>query len=90
MEYFDKPLEAEAPTLPALSAVIADSVARELDVREQFEAGKLPPSVFRTWIAELAKERAAFTRPTQTKSARISRAEFLHEYKLSVARQLKG
>ena len=89
MEYFDKQQEAGAPTAPALSAAVADIDAREADVREQFKAGKLPPTVFKTWLAELATERAALNQPTPTNSARISRSEFLHEYKSSVARQLK-
>jgi hypothetical protein len=79
MEYFDKQQRAEAPTAPALSAALADLNARETDVREQFKAGKLPPAVFKTWLAELARERVTLHRSATTKSARISRADFLHE-----------
>ena len=89
MEYFDKQQRAEAPTAPALSAAIADINAREADVREQFKAGKLPPTVFKTWLAELARERATLHHPATTKSARVSQSDFLHEYKLTLARQLK-
>jgi site-specific DNA recombinase len=89
MEYFDKQEVAELPTAPEFSAALADINAREADVREQFKAGKLPPTVFKTWLEELARERVTLHRPATKRSARISRSDFLHEYKLTVARQLK-
>jgi site-specific DNA recombinase len=89
MEYFEKQQRAETQTVPALSAALAEIHAREADVREQFKEGKLPAAVFKTWLAELAKQRDALSRPTTSKSTRISRSEFLQEYKSAVVRQLK-
>jgi len=89
MEYFDKQQNAETRTSPELSAALAEINAREADVREQFKTGKLPGAVFKSWIAEFAKERDALNRPTTSKSTRISRSEFLQEYKSAVARRLK-
>ena len=50
---------------------------------------KLPAVVFKTWLAELAREREVLNRPTTLKPTRISRSEFLQEYKSAVARRLK-
>ncbi len=82
-------VDTESPTPPVLSATRADIDARESDVREQFKAGKLPPAVFKCWIAEFAKEREVQNRRATPKTPRISRSEFLHEYRAAVARKLK-
>jgi hypothetical protein len=89
MEYLDKQQSVAAPTPPAISAAQADIDARESDVREQFKAGKLPPGVFKSWLAEFAREREALNRRTTPKPARITRADFLQEYKSAVTRKLK-
>ena len=46
-------------------------------------------SGFHSWLAEFTKERDAINRPTMPKPARISRSDFLQEYKSAVARKLK-
>ncbi len=51
MEYLNKHQSAEPPAPPEISAALADIDARESDVREQFKAGKLPPAVFKSWLA---------------------------------------
>ena len=89
MEFFDKQQTADPQTMPAWSAALAEINAREADVKEQFKTGKLPAVVFKTWLAELAREREVLNRPTTLKPTRISRSEFLQEYKSAVARRLK-
>src|SRR5437764_2097430 len=89
MEFFDKQQTADPQTMPAWSAALAEINAREADVKEQFKTGKLPAAVVKTWLAELAREREVLNRPTTLKPTRISRSEFLQEYKSSVARRLK-
>src|SRR3569833_2335053 len=92
MEYLNKQRSAAEPPAPSeTAAALSDVDARESDIRDQFKAGKLPPSVFKTWLAEFAREREALTRATTTpqKSARITRADFLQEYKSAVTRKLK-
>ena len=82
---------AEPPAPPETAAALADIGARESDIRDQFKAGKLPPAVFKTWLAEFAREREALTRRTTAppKSARLTRADFFQEYKSAVTRKLK-
>jgi hypothetical protein len=89
MDYFDKQQSNEPPKIPAVSAALAEINARESDIREQFNAGKMPGPVFKSWLAEFAKEREAINRPMTPRPARISRSEFLQEYKSAVARKLK-
>ena len=89
MEFFDKQQTADPQTMPAWSAALAEINAREADVKEQFKTGRLPAAVFKTWLAELAREREVLNRPTTLKPTRISRSEFLQEYKSAVARRLK-
>lgn len=84
MDYLNKQQNPQpSPAPPETAAALADIDARESDIRDQFKAGKLPPSVFKTWLAEFAREREALTRRTTTppKSARITRSDFLQEYK---------
>jgi site-specific DNA recombinase len=89
MDYFDKQQSTEPTKIPAVSAALAEINARESDIREQFNAGKIPGAVLKSWLAEFAKERDAVNRPTTSRPARISRSEFLQEYKSAVARKLK-
>ena len=89
MEYINKQQSTEPPTLLAQSAALADIDAREAEIREQFKAGKLPAAVFKTWLAEFTRERDALKRSATPKPARITRADFLYEYKVAVARKLK-
>jgi len=66
---------------------MSDIDARESDIRDQFKPGKLPPAVFKTWLAEFAREREALIRcaTASPKSARITRADFLQQYKSAVS-----
>ena len=89
MEFFDKQQTAETRAMPAWSAALAEINAHEADVKEQFKTGRLPAVVFKTWLAELAREREVLNRPATLKPTRISRSEFLQEYKSAVARRLK-
>jgi len=73
MDYFDKQQSTESPKIPAVSTAFADINARESDIREQFNAGKIPGAVFKSWLAEFAKERDAINRPRH-QSRRESRA----------------
>ena len=67
MDYLNKQQSAEPP---AITAAQADIDTRESDIRHQFKAGKLPPAVFKTWLAD-AREREA---PTRRQNPRASRA----------------
>jgi site-specific DNA recombinase len=89
MDYFDKQRSTEAKAAPAVSAALAEIEKRETDVREQFKAGKLPAPVFKSWIAEFAKEREALNRPAAPKAPRVSRSDFLQAYRSAVERKLK-
>jgi recombinase-like zinc beta ribbon protein/recombinase len=92
MEYLKKQQTAEPPAPPELSAAQADIDARESDIREQFKTGKLPSAVFKTWIAEFARERESLNRRRTAgtaQPARVTRADFLQEYRSAVARKLK-
>jgi len=89
MDYFDKQQSTEPPKIPAVLAALAEINARARDIREQFKEGKIPGAVYKSWLAELAKERDAINRPAMPKPPRISRSEFLQEYKSAVARKLK-
>ncbi len=89
MDYFDKQQSTEAKAAPAVSAALAEVDKREADVREQFKAGKLPAPVFKSWIAEFAKERESLNRPAAPKAPRVSRSEFLQAYRSAVERKLK-
>jgi hypothetical protein len=73
MEYFEKQQSVETQAAPAVSAALAEIDKRETDVRDQFKAGKLPAPVFKSWIAEFAKEREARNRPAAPKAPRVSR-----------------
>jgi hypothetical protein len=44
------------------------------DATREGGAGKLPPPVFKSWIAEFAKEREALNRPAAPKAPRVSRS----------------
>lgn len=89
-EYFDKQRKAEPELAPALSAALAEIEKRESEVREQFKSGKLPASVFKSWIGEFTKEREALNRPSVSESPkRISRSEFIREYRFAVERKLE-
>jgi hypothetical protein len=59
MQDLNKQHSAEPPAPPETAAALADIDTRESDIREQFKAGRLPPAVFKTWIAEFAREREA-------------------------------
>ena len=76
--------------MPAWSAALAEINAREADVKVQFKTGRLPAAVFKTWLAELAKEREVLNRPMTLKPTRISRSEFLQEYKSAVSAVARG
>jgi len=87
MEYFEKLHKIARPAEHASSELLAIA-AREAEVREQFKAGKLPSAVFKTWLAELAKERRALSRPAPPPPTQVTRSEFLQAYKAAVARRL--
>ena len=53
------------------------------------KAGKLPQPVFKSWIAEFAKEREALNRPAAPNALRVSRSEFLQAYRSAAERKLK-
>jgi hypothetical protein len=90
MEYFDKQQKAEPEAAPALSAALAEIEKRESEVREQFKSGKLPASVFKSWIGEFAKEREALNRPPASEvPPRVSRSKFIRAYRSAVERKLK-
>ena len=55
MDYFDKQQSAGPPKIPAVSAALAEINVRESDIRGQFNAGKIPGPVFKSWLAEFAK-----------------------------------
>jgi hypothetical protein len=90
MEFFEKQQTAETRTIPAWSAALAEINAREAADKEQFKTGKLPAAIFKTWLAELAKERDVLNRPTTLKPARISHSEFLQEYRSAVQQSRVG
>jgi DNA invertase Pin-like site-specific DNA recombinase len=75
MEYFEKQHANETRAAPAVSTALAEIDKRETEVREQFKAGKLPAPVFKSWIAEFAKEREALNRPAAPKAPRVSRSD---------------
>ena len=90
MEYFDKQQKAEPEAAPPLSAALADIDKRESEVREQFKSGKLPASVFKSWIGEFTKEREALNRPPVSEvPPRVSRSDFIRAYRSAVERKLK-
>ena len=55
MDYLDKQQSTELPKVPAVSAALAEINVRESDIRGQFNAGKIPGPVFKSWLAEFAK-----------------------------------
>jgi hypothetical protein len=71
-----------------VSAALAEITRARAGIREQVKVGKIPGAIFKSWLAEFAKQRVAMNRPATAKSARISRSEFLQEYKSGVARKL--
>ena len=77
-EFFDKQQTVDPRTMPAWSAARAEINAREADVKDQFKAGRLPAAVFKTWLAELAKERDVLNRPTTLKRTRIPLVVHVH------------
>jgi hypothetical protein len=88
MEYFDKQRKAEPEAAPALSTALAEIDKRESEVREQFKSGKLPASVFKSWIGEFTKEREALNRPPVSEvPPRVSRSEFIRAYRSAVERE---
>jgi DNA invertase Pin-like site-specific DNA recombinase len=89
MKYFEKQQRTEAQSAPVVSAALTEIEKRETEVREQFKAGKLPPPVFKSWIAEFAKERDALNRPAAPRAPRITRSEFLQSYRSAAERKLK-
>jgi hypothetical protein len=64
----------DAPKIRAVSAALAEINARESDIREQFNAGKIPGPVFKSWLAEFVKQRDAINR-RRRRSPRESRTQ---------------
>jgi site-specific DNA recombinase len=89
MDYFEKQQSAQAQPPTALVDALAEIDARETEVRAQFKAGALPPAVFKCWLTEFGKERAALNRHAPPKPSPISRPEFIQEYRAAVARKLR-
>jgi len=90
MEYFDKQRKPEPEAAPALSAALAEIDKREAEVREQFKSGKLPASVFKSWLGEFTKEREALNRPSVSEAPpRVSRSEFIQAYRSAAERKLE-
>ena len=80
---------AGRPTTPK-SVELAELDAREADVRAQYKAGKLPPTVLTAWLAELESARLAVTQPVVQETQRVTRADLAKVYRSALAKRLSA
>lgn len=78
---------AARPT-PSKSVELAELDAREADVRAQYKAGKLPPTVLTAWLAELETARLAVTQPVVQETQRVTRDDLAKAYRSALAKRL--
>ena len=76
------------PTTPR-SNELSELDAREAEVRAQYKAGKLPPSVLTAWLAELESARLAVSQPVVAQETqRLTRDDLARAYRSALSKRL--